>query len=441
MRSESVLLLPARALIVAAVLWFALGIAAAWFPLLFVYWASVGAVLGLLAVADLAAAWWEESPEVSRRLNATLPLGVPSRVELHLRGSLKTVRVAQVLDHAPVAFETTGLPAVLRLEPGKIMQLVYRVRPTRRGEHPFGPVALRVRSLGHLWWKQVKIPVESVVRVYPNFAVYSRHALQATDNRVAQTGVLKRRRRGEGTDFDQLREYRTGDSPRQIDWKATSRVGKLISREYQDERDQRILLLVDCGRRMGARDGELSHFDHALDAVLLLAYVGLHHGDAVGLMTLGGPQRMVVPRKSAVALSSVLLAVYDLEPTLEATDFERAAQALLHRERKRALVVILTNLRDEDDENLLLAAQLLGQRHLVLVASLREAALDASCAEPPETIEACALRGAALDYRARREATFRRLRQAGVLCLDVLPQELAVETVNHYLAIKAAGRL
>lgn len=435
------MLLPSRSLIVLAVLWLAFGIAAAIRPAWLPAWGWAGLGATLLAVFDMAWAWWEPPPSVTRKLNATLPLGVTSKVELHVHWETSFPRPAHIHDHAPTAFETTGIPAMLTLLPGKLMRVIYRIRPTRRGEHHYGPVALRIASVGRLWWKQVRVTVDTPVRVYPNFSVYARHALQATDTRVAQTGSLKRRRRGEGIDFHQLREYRMGDALRQIDWKATQRAGKLISREYQDERDQRILLLVDCGRRMGARDGELSHFDHALNSVLLLGYVGLRHGDSVGLMTLGGPQRMVVPRKSTGTLSRFLLALYDLEPTLEATDFERAAQALLHREKKRALVVIFTNLRDEDDENLLLAVRMLTRRHLVLVASLREQALDASCAEPTDDLQACALRGAALEYRARREATFRRLRQAGVLCLDVLPHELAVESVNRYLAIKAEGRL
>lgn len=246
-------------------------------------------------------------------------------------------------------------------------------------------------------------------------------------------------------EFAQLREYREGDAMRQIDWKATLRVGRMISREYQEERDQRILLLIDCGRRMAARESashDLSHFDHALNASLMLAYVALSHGDRVGLMTLGGPERYLACTHSAGSVNLVLRETFDLQPTLQASDFEAAAQALLRRERKRSLVVLMTNLRDEDDQNLLAAARLLGRHHLVLVASLREAVLDAACeAGVPSDAGAAATLAAAIDYRHRRAATLRRLQAAGVLCVDVRPQDLAVETVNRYLAVKAANRL
>jgi uncharacterized protein (DUF58 family) len=435
------MLLPARPLLIAVLAWLALAVVASIQTALLPAWGAAGGVLLLIAAVDAAHAWWETEPSAHRSIHATLPLGVPSPVTLTLRWNGMGARSGMAIDHAPGAFEVLDPVAHMRLEPGAATTIVYRARPLTRGEHRFGPLAVRFRSYAGLWWKQTRIPLDESVRVYPNFSVYSRHALQAANVAATRSGMLKRRRRGEGLDFEQLREYREGDTPRQIDWKATSRIGKLISREFQDERDQRILLLIDCGRRMGAKDGALSHFDHALDTLLLLAYVGLRHGDAVGMMTLGGPRRMLAPHKSPATLAQILHMVYDLQPTLEATDFEGAAEALLGREKKRALVVLLTNLRDEDDKSLLAAVQLLRRRHLVLVASLREKALDESCHGPGETSDAIALRDAAVDYRKRRDASFSRLRQQGVLCIDVAPGELATATVNRYLAIKAAGLL
>ncbi|MCX9154751.1 DUF58 domain-containing protein [Niveibacterium sp. 24ML] len=435
------MLLPARRLLLATGLLAMLALAPALRPDWAPAWFALATLLVLLAAGDAAASWWEHAPSASRKLEHALPLGEHSRVTLQLAWHGRRTRPAEVSDHTPGAFEQQGMPARIQLREGTLGTITYRLRPIARGEHRFGPIAVRVGSPLGLWQRQHLIAADNTVRVYPNFTVYSRHALLAADARTAASGVLKRRRRGQGLDFEQLREYREGDTPRQIDWRATARLGKLISREYQDERDQRIILMVDAGRRMGARDGTLSHFDHALDALLLLAWVGLRNGDAVGLHTLGGHQRMLAPHKSRATLARILDAVYDLEPTLEASDFEAAAQQLLARDKKRALVVILTNLRDEDDENLLSAVRLLGSRHLVLVASLRERALDEACASPSHTTQGLALHGAALDYRQRRDASFRRLRQAGVLCLDATPESLAITTVNRYLAVKAEGRL
>lgn len=435
------MLIPAPPLLIGTAVWFAAGIVASITPGFEPLWQWGGVFLASVAIIDALWIWWEAPPAAERKVQATLPLGVSATVDILLGWRERTPRLCQVSDTLPAGFESEDLPGTAELNEAGTAWIKYRLKPLRRGPHTFGPILLRVRSAMHCWWKSQAVEQADQVRVYPNFSVYSRHALLATRSAALQSGLLKRRRRGEGMEFDQLREYREGDVPRQIDWKATSRFGKLISREYQDERDQRILLLVDCGRRMSARDDALSHFDHSLNALLLLAYVSLRHGDAVGLMTLGGVARLVPPQKSPSTLPHILHAVYDLEPTLEASDFEQAAEILLKREKKRALVVILTNLRDEDDQSLLGAARLLAQRHLVLVASLREVALDQTCRTPVNNPEAAALRDIAVDYRARRDRQLQRLRQAGVMCIDVAPHELAVETVNRYLAIKAGGSL
>ncbi|WP_374509960.1 DUF58 domain-containing protein [Niveibacterium sp.] len=435
------MLLPSRALLLSVAALALAAFAPTLWPALVPVWLACAAGLTAMAAIDAALSWWEHAPSAVRRVEHALPLGESSPVTLTIGWHGKRPRSATVCDHAPAACDMQGMPVALSLSAARAALITYRLHPTARGEHHFGPIALRLRSPLGFWQRQHRIEATNRVRVYPNFTVYSRHALLAADARSAASGVLKRRRRGQGLDFEQLREYREGDSPRQVDWRATARLGKLISREYQDERDQRIVLMLDTGRRMGARDGALSHFDHALDALLLLAQVGLRHGDAVGLHTLGGHHRALAPHKSRSTLTRILDAVYDLEPTLEASDFEKAAQQLLARDKKRALVVILTNLRDEDDDNLLAAARLLGSRHLVLVASLRERALDTAVETPATDLDSAALRGAAHDYRARREASFRRLRQAGVMCLDTTPESLAITTVNRYLAVKAEGRL
>jgi len=281
----------------------------------------------------------------------------------------------------------------------------------------------------------------TTTRIYPNFAALTKFALLATDNRLSQIGVLQRRRRGEGLDFHQLREYREGDAQRQIDWKATVRMGKLVSREYQDERDQQIVLLIDCGRRMGAQDGELAHFDYVLNAALLLAYVSLRQGDAVGFLTMSGAARWLAPRKSGATVNLILNRVYDLHPTLQTTDYYSAALELIKRVRKRALVVILSNLRDEDDDTLAPALRLLQSRHLVLFASLREQILSRALAARVDTFDRALTHAATAEYLQKRELAFRRLERGGAVCVDVEPDQLPIALVNRYIDIKRSGRL
>ena len=392
-----------------------------------------------LALAALTDGWvaWSTHPLVAERATpGSLPVGVWHRVRVRIRNRASVPREAEVYDHHPPQCEVRGLPRRVRLPPRGWADVEYELRPVERGEMHFGPIELRVRSPLGFWQRRVRLPGGASTRVYPNFAALTKYALLATDQRLSQIGVLQRPRRGEGLEFRQLREYREGDVQRQIDWKATSRAGKLISREYQDERDQNIMFLIDCGRRLAARDDDLSHFDHVLNAVLLLAYVSLRQGDAAGFLTMSGERRFMAPRKSAATVNLMLNQLYDLQPTLLTSDYYTAAVDLMVRLRKRALVVIVSNLRDEDEDTLTPALRLLGRRHLVLFASLREAILSRAMRARVDTLERALTYAATADYLRSRELAFRRIERHGAQCLDVEPAELPIALVNRYLEIK-----
>jgi uncharacterized protein (DUF58 family) len=251
--------------------------------------------------------------------------------------------------------------------------------------------------------------------VFPDFAQVARYAWLAGDRRLQEIGVKTYQLRGQGTDFKQLSEYRVGDAVRHIDWRATLRVGKPIVRQFQDERDQCVLLLVDCGRRMRADDrgaaAGAAHFDQVLNAVMLLSYVALAQGDAVGAMTFGTPpggERSFAPRKGTQALNALMGQLYDVQPTLAHSDYVAAARMLLQRQRKRALVVVITNFRDEDGAELALALRLLRGRHLVLLASLRERIVGELIGQPLTSGDAAIDVAAAHLYEQARRDAFNR---------------------------------
>jgi uncharacterized protein (DUF58 family) len=436
-------LLPSTRLLAAAAGLLAAGVAASIFPAMLPAWNALLALLAALALADAALVMRIPSPAGRRALAGSLSLGVAQEVALRIANQGRTKLSMAVYDHHPDAFDAQLLPQRVALAPGRWAELRYRVRPVRRGDFRFGGIELRLASPLGLWEATRYAGAEQPVRVYPNFRAIARYTLLATDHRLSQIGVLQRRRRGEGLEFEQLREYRQGDSLRSIDWKASARTARLIAREYQDERDQRILLLVDCGRRMGAKDGELSHFDHVLNAALLLAHVGLRQGDAVGILTMstGGEPRYLAPRKSVATIHAILNRVYDLEPTPLTSDYQWAAQEVMRRLSRRSLVVILTNLRDEDDDAVLPALTLLRTRHLVVLASLREAILSRALSTRIDSFDRAVTHAAAADYLRMRERAFQRLAGTGAVCLDVEPQLLAISLVNRYLELKHSGRL
>lgn len=404
---------------------------------------AAAALIVLCAVAgfDALLAWRAQPLAAERAVPGSLALGVWHPIHVRLRNASTSRRDAAIYDHHPASCEIRGLPQRVRIGPQGWAELEYQLKPLTRGELEFGAVELRTLSPLALWERRTRAADATLIRVYPNFAALSKYALLATDQRLSQIGVLQRQRRGEGLEFHQLREYREGDMQRQIDWKATSRAGKLISREYQDERDQNVVFLIDCGRRLGAHDDALSHFDHVLNAVLLLAYVSVRQGDAAGFMTMSGHTRFMAPRKSAATVTAMLNQLYDLQPTLSTSDYYAAAVQLMVRVRKRALIVIVSNLRDEDEDTLTPALHLLNRRHLVLFASLREAILSRALKTRIDTHERALTYAATADYLRNRELAFRRLARAGTQCLDVEPTELPIALVNRYLDIKRARLL
>ncbi len=436
-------LLPAPRLLWSAAGLLALALAAALLPALAGAAAVAAGAFALVALLDAFAGLRQPSPEVARRVPNSLALGV--RVEVALRAANPSGRRlrCELNDRHPASFECEGLPQTVALAPGEWREIRYQARPQARGAADFGATELRLDSPLGLWQLPRHAGAPDAARVFPNFRALARYTLLATDNRLSQIGVLQVRRRGEGMEFHQLREYRQGDSQRAIDWKATARTARLVAREYEEEKDQRILLLIDCGRRMAAKDDALSHFDHALNAALLLSHVALRQGDAVGVLTMGaqGAQRYVAPRKSVAAVNTLLERLYDLEPSLAMPDYLLAARDVMARMRRRALVVVLTNLRDEDDDTLSPALGLLRKRHLVVLASLREAILGRALSARVDSFDRAVTHAAAADYLAQRERAFRRIDAAGATCLDVEPERLAISLVNRYLELKRQGRL
>jgi uncharacterized protein (DUF58 family) len=432
---------PSRRLVGLGALALALAVAAAFLPpLVLAWWLLVGGI-ALAAALDAALAFGLGPFDAKRSLPHSLAVGTrhPVGVELVNRG--RGAARLLVFDHVPASFGAIGLPRRLDLASGATARFSYEIAPSGRGEMRIGALELVAHPPLGLWRRRLRAGSEQHVRVYPNFRAVSRYELLAAANRTGGLGIRRRRQRGEGLEFHQLREYRQGDSLRQIDWKATARLRRAVSREYEEERDQQIVFLLDCGRKMHARDGALSHFDHALDALLLLAHVALRQGDAVGLLAFGGAPRWLAPRKGAAHLDRVMNSVYDLESSTRASDYLAGAQDLASRLAKRALVVVISNLRDEEHEELRRAAKLLGHRHLVLVASMKERALSAALETKVRDLDSALSVAATHQYLLARHRAHERLRRSGVLALDAEPQKLAIALVNGYLDVKAAGVL
>lgn len=377
---------------------------------------------------------------IERQMTRSLSLDVWSDVTLKIHNQSNISVSLELHDMHPSEFRFTGLPKTITLAKNQRGTITYRIKPKKRGDYTFTATDCRLRGKLSLWQYRRKIPCAGDAKVYPNFAAQRHYSLLGASHQ-SHFGIQKKQQRGEGNDFHQLREFRDGDPLRAIDWKATSRIRKLIAREYQQERDQQIVVLLDCGRRMAHSDSELSHLDETLNSVLLLAHLAIKQGDAVGMMTFGGVDRWLAPAKGNKASRSLLHNLYDLYPTREASDFRNAASQLMTRLRRRAMVVVVTNTRNEESDEITAAISLLRKRHLVVVADLRESTIDQINSRAPTTLEHSLTWLGASNYRTQREHFHEKLRGHGAMILDVIPKHLTSMLVNQYYEIKRLGKL
>jgi uncharacterized protein (DUF58 family) len=405
--------------------------------------AACGADL-LLSVLD-----WRRAPlEMRRHLPHAFAIGVPVAMQVSLDNQGGSRRLGWYQEYADPTLAMPGLPMPFDVGPRQRELLSVEVTPTARGLQRFDAGQVRLRSRLGLLDLDLRIGKSESRRVFPNFQEQARFALLAGDRRIQSAGLKSVQRRGSGTDFDQLTDYRAGDPIRHIDWKATGKHDRPIVRKFQDERDQDVMILLDCGRRMRADDTQhgigATHFDQCLNALMLLAFVALSHGDAVGAMTFGvadGMQKRFAPRKGRHTLNALMADLADVEATATFSDYERIAADCLSQRRKRGLVVMITNSRNEDAPELGAALALLRTRHIVILANLREEVVALIGGQDLKTSESALECAAALEYAHARDRLLKRLANSGVCTIDCEPRRLGVELVNRYRALKRSGSI
>ena len=404
-------------------------------------WFGMAIILIALLIWELFSLRQLSQIKAKRKIANTLPVNCFCDVSLTLTNPLSRQFRAEIFEHVPEFCQTQALPATIQLEPDQEVVVDYQIKALERGDLAISRCELWVTSEFGFIKRRVYIDCLSHSKIYPNYRSIINYTLLATEQKTRQLGIRQRQMRGDGLEFHQLREYRMGDSLRQIDWRATSRMQKLVSKDYQQERDQNIIFLLDSGRRMRTKDGELSHFDQALNATLLVASIALRQGDAVGLKIFGGEDRFILPRKGPSSINAMLNNVYDLHPTSRASDLTEAAESLNKRFKKRSLIVIVSNVRVEDEMELKTAVTLLKKHHLVMLANMKEQILQDAVTQEVYHIEDALKFSQTVNYLQQRERLHRSLAHDGVIAVDSLPNHLAVNMVNQYFDVKRSGRL
>lgn len=421
---------------------------------------DVGRLVALAALLGVAAAalvdWLLLPPAaalaITRTLPATMGAGDDEPGTLALASSSPRALTVTVADRLPPTIVGGAGRSTLALAPRGQATIDFTVTATRRGRFVLGPVGARVTTRLGLLGAQVVAEPGDHVDVLPSVRAVKRFRWLALQHRLDAIGVRALRRRGEGQSFAGLREYALGDDPRHMDWKATAKRGKAIVREFTIERSQSVLTVIDAGRGMTQQAGLLTRFEHALAASLVLTDVAATAGDRVGTLVFDDQVRRFIPAERARgALAAVRDAYAPLEPSLAEPDYAQAFRFLAARQRKRALVVLFTDVLDVRASRALLAHVARSTtRHLALVVALRNdemfAAADGDAPNPDDDGLAdhrlpLYVRAAAEELVQARAEALERMRRAGAIVLDTSPRQMAAAVVNRYLELKARGAL
>jgi uncharacterized protein (DUF58 family) len=370
---------------------------------------------------------------------AVLSIGRENPISVEVASRARRRLKVRLNDDLPVELVAADLPAEAELAPRGRATITYHVRPSRRGAFQLGDHHLRHLTPLGLWWRQLHVRASSEVRVYPDVRAVRTYDLLARQNREALMARAVRMRGGE-TEFERLRDHLRDDSFRFIDWKATARRQKLTVRDHQKERDQLVVSVLDCGRLRTAESGGLSAFDHALNATLMMSHVASRAGDQIGLAAFDRQVRAYLPPIGGRRATQRLIATaYDLQPQLVETDYGAAFDLLARRVRKRALVVLFTQIVDDvSAQSLLRFMRGLPRRHLPLCVLLRDGDVDALLeGDAPGGDAGWYVRGAAAETVLWRARLVRELKAGGAHVLQPLPQDLTPALVTRYLQIKA----
>ncbi|HEY0545918.1 MAG TPA: DUF58 domain-containing protein, partial [Pyrinomonadaceae bacterium] len=409
-------------------------------------WATLAfdAALLLAALIDARVSRWPAGVKVLREFGGRFAVGAETEVRVRVLNNTPRAVTLLVKDEYPPQMKISG-EREGRMQVGAQMSavLVYGLTPPKRGRFEFGQIAARYLSRFGLVWREARLGEAVAVKVYPNMRRAREAELKALGARSLVTAHRKTSWRGEGREFESLRDYVRGDELRHVSWSATARRGKLVTRQYQIERDQMILIAIDAGRLMTARIEQETKLDSAVHATLALMSAAARGGDNAGIVVFGRRiKTFLPPKRGSEHMDAALEALHAVEPEMIEPSYARAFEFIAANCKRRALVVLLTDLVDEEgSKDLLTSLKILRPRHLPLVVTISDRDLKAAVRDVPTTVPELFTQSVAEEIMHQREAALRLVEAHGGLALDVTAASLAPSLLEKYLQVKERGLL
>lgn len=415
----------------------------AWQPLMF--WLAIGYVvlLGIAVAVDYAITTKAGEVEAERLNDSKLSLGAENVITVLLANRSVRPLHFQLRDEYPYQFNSDAVILSGVVEPFNIYEARYHVKPLQRGDYTFGDINLRYISTMKLFVRQVRIAAQAQVKVYPNVLDVRKYDLLARKGLLFEIGLRASRQFGLGSEFERLREYNTDDEYRRINWKATARRGKPIAAEFETERSQYAMCVIDTGRLMRPPIGDLAKLDYVINTALMFSYVATLKGDHVGLLTFADDVRtFLAPRRGKGQFYRMLEALYNVQFEPVEADYAQALSYLDVKHKRRSLVVVFTDLVTLDAAKPLIAHMArLAQRHLPLCVVISDPNITNLANQEISESQSLYQRAVAEMLLDERRIVLDTLNRSGVLTLDVPADQLTVSVINKYLELKDRGAI
>lgn len=396
-----------------------------------------------LALLDLFTLPRPAAFQVRRLHEEVLSLGAANLIRLEVLVHTRRPLKLRLRDEPPSECLFDQREFRLTLLPYQPAECRYHLTPIRRGDHRFQDIFLRVEGALGLVIGTYRLPAREVVKVYPDLLAIRQYDLLRHRGMLRQVGFRQVRLRGAGTQFESLREYTPDDEFRRIDWKATARKNKLIVRDYETERSQNVILMLDAGRNMLAEVEGLRKFDTVLNVALMLAYVAMLMDDKVGAMVFSDEiEQFIPPQRGKQQVARLTEALHAQEARPVEPDYLGAVTYFAHRWRKRSLIAVFTDLVEvEASRALVQALSGIARHHLCLCITVADPRLRRLSQQAPETLPQFYSRAIATQVLTDRFAVIRMLEHMGVHVIDTEPENLVQAVVNYYTQVKGKGRL
>jgi uncharacterized protein (DUF58 family) len=402
-----------------------------------------GALL-VLIIIDLALLYRSEKTVFLRReVPDRLSNGDENEIKIYLENFYAFEISIGIIDEIPFQFQKRDIWFDTKLSPREQKTITYNLRPTKRGEYEFGISRLYVKSPLGLISRRFNIGADKMVPVYPSFLKLRQYELMAISNRLTDIGIKKMRRIGHSMEFDQVKNYVAGDDYRTVNWKATARKGDLMVNSYTDEKAQHIYCIIDKSRAMKMPFEGLSLLDYAINASLILSSVALVKQDKAGLITVAQKTGSIVPAdRRPTQLNKIMEVLYKEKTRYLETDMEALYISVRATLKQRSLVVFFTNFESMSAlERQLPFLKRIAKFHLLLVVFFENTTLKTLSEEPAKDVEGIYIKTIAEKFAFEKKLMIKELTKHGILSLLTTPQNLTVNVVNRYLAIKAKQQI